>query len=40
VRTELEGFRTTTRWAIGLAVPATGILVATVQWLMSFALAR
>lgn len=35
VKTELEGFRTTTRWAIGITVPATGLLVSLAQWLLA-----
>lgn len=35
IRTDLEGFRTTTRWAIGIAVPVTGLLVTIGQWLLT-----
>lgn len=31
VKTDLEGFRTTTRWAIGITIPATGLLVTIIQ---------
>lgn len=35
VRSELEGFRTTTRWAIGLAAGGAGVVFSVVQWLLA-----
>lgn len=35
VKTELEGFRVTTRWAIGLAAGGAGVVFSIVQWLLS-----
>lgn len=34
VRGELEGFRATTRWAIGLSATGAGILVAALTWII------
>ncbi|WP_406245807.1 hypothetical protein ACI7YT_12255 [Microbacterium sp. M] len=35
VKAELEGFRVTTRWAIGLAAGGAGIVFAVIQWVFS-----
>lgn len=35
VRVDLEGFRTTTRWAIALAATGAGVVVALLSWVIN-----